>query len=689
LEKGRISLYGNVISLREENGLCGDRAGRAKGRRFMRSVRPRVALLIAALMIAALADPVFAANPAGGRLTDQERTLTYKGGPFVAPNRTDPVLGDGSTLLCLPAVSPCDDFTLTVTLPDDFLVTHGEASISVALASDNERSDYDLYVVDGSGEYVTIGYNAGPAESVEFAVRPGTHSYTIRAVPFSNNAGAYTAKVTLNALDPTKDTDGDGVPDVADLCPGTPTGATADASGCSGREIVIPSDPDRPRVVVSVIDSAINPYHEFYYRRPSSVTQEVLADLGVKPGNVVKLTRTGDFAADRGADAGFWSRVRRGELYHFAGTNIIATSLALEGVDEPYLKPTAAKNAHGVGTSAAVLTANPDAIILFVEANSALGSAESHAAAFRNPAVDIVTTSYGVSVGFGLVPLPEYRAFEHSYEGVVGRGKLHFSSAGNGPGVSALRAGAGPWWSIGVSGIEEGSSEGDTLLSGNLPDFVSDFTQTLPYCMTCETGTSSVGGTSFSTPRSAGLASKVLLDARAALQHKGGVRWVGAHPMMATNVPKGKGAAAQCGTKRVCTSVSNWQLRRALEQAAWVPQTASYDPTRAASDLVGLPVAPAAPWLQTGWGDLTVSEGKGVVSAALAELSALTRFAFGGTRRAKPIGYCEYQTKLIQARKGWWDVVAPTLPDNPELTGETPPGAPAEDPFVYCSNLVP
>ena len=25
------------------------------------------------------------------------------------------------------------------------------------------------------------------------------------------------------------------------------------------------------------------------------------------------------------------------------------------------------------------------------------------------------------------------------------------------------------------------------------------------------------------------------------------------------------------------------------------------------------------------------------------------------------------------------------LPNNPELTGETPPGAPSQDPFIYCA----
>ncbi len=649
------------------------------------------AVLVAMAMLLPLAGPAAAATPDGGQVNDAERTVSYEGGPFVAPNRSDPLF-DGSTLQCLPDLAPCDDFALTVALPDDYLATHPDSSVKVALrafdASQNRGSDYDLYVLDANGDYIAVADNAGTTESVEFPALNGTHTYTVRAVPFSSRAVAYSAQVTLLATDSTRDSDGDGVADVDDDCPGTPSGAVVDATGCSGTEVAIPSDPDRPRVIVADIDSAINPYHDFYYQRPSSVTQEVLDELGVKPENVVRLTRTGDFASDRFADAGFWARVERGELYHFAGTNIIATSLAVEGEDEPYLKPTTAKNPHGVGTSAAVLTANPDAIILFIEANNALGSAETHAAAFQNPAVDIVTTSYGVSVGFGLVPLPEYRAFEHSYEGVVSRGKLHFSSGGNGPGVTALRAGAGPWWSIGVSGIEEGSSEGDTLLSGNLPDFVSDFTQTLPYCMDCESGTTSVSGTSFSTPRSAGLASRVLLETRRTLKHKRGIRSVDGKPVMATNVPRGKGAAAKKCSQGACASVTNWQLRRALEQAAWTPDSLDYDPAQATGGGIGLPMGAGHPVAADGVGRSTTAEAKGVHSAALGELSALSGYAFGGMRRVKPVGYCEYQTQVILARKAWWDEVAPTLPDNPELTGETPPGAPAQDPFVYCDTAV-
>jgi hypothetical protein len=430
------------------------------------------------------------------------------------------------------------------------------------------------------------------------------------------------------------------------------------------------SDPARSRTVVAVLDSGINPYHDFFYAgsplypngHPSAVTQEVLDAFGVKPENVVTLTRTGNLVNDLAADAAFWSRVTRGETYHFRGTNIIARSFA--GAADVVLKPDTSKSAHGVGTGGSVLAANPDAVLLFLEQASQLGSAESHAFAFQHPAIDAVSTSYGVSIPQTGFPLPEYRAFEHTYEGVVTNGKLHFSSGGNGPGMTPLRAGAGPWWSIGVSGIEEGSSEGDTLLSGHFPDFVSDFTQTLPYCMDCEAGLSEVGGTSFSTPRAAGVASKVILEARRLRSHAGGITAVNGVPVM----------VAGAGNP-----IDNWQLRRALEQAAWIPDSTAYDPVAGVNDLAGLPINPAAPWLQVGWGDLTSSAARGVVAAALSELG------LGSAARAKPTGFCEFQTTIIRERQLYWNNIAPLLPSNPVLTGEMPPGAPANDPFVYCT----
>ena len=437
----------------------------------------------------------------------------------------------------------------------------------------------------------------------------------------------------------------------------------------------IASDPTRPRVVVADLDSAINPYHSAYYgggsiypdRHPSSVTTEVLAELGVKPENVVTLTRTGNIAADLLADKAFWDNVQRGELYHFRGTNIIATSLAAP--QDIVLRPDVAKSAHGVGTSAAVLTANPDAVLLFVEQGSRLGSEESHRFAFLHPAVDILTTSYGVSLGVAGqgtgFPLPENGTFQHTHESVVGLGKLHFSSGGNGPGATPLRAGAGPWWSIGVSGIEEGTSGGRSALSGNLADFVSDFTQDLPYCMDCEAGSKLVGGTSFSTPRAAGVASRVLLEARRAAGHVGGITTSAVQPAMVDSAG---------------TTITNWRLRRSLEEGAWNPD-GSYDPIDGVLDVVGVPINPVAPWLQAAWGDLTADPEKGVVATALADLGI--GVGEGAAPAKKSAAQCAFQTKVIESRKAYWDQVAPAMPFRP-FGGATPPGAGPSDPFVYC-----
>ncbi|MES2885786.1 MAG: S8 family serine peptidase [Pseudomonadota bacterium] len=266
-------------------------------------------------------------------------------------------------------------------------------------------------------------------------------------------------------------------------------------------------------------------------------------------------------------------------------------------------------------------------------------------------------------------PLPENGAFHDTYKGVVELGKLHFSSGGNGPGLTPFRAGAGPWWSIGVSGIEEDTSEGRSALSGNFPDFISDFTQDLAYCMDCESGMQSVGGTSFSTPRSAGVASKIILEARRAAGHVGGITTVAGKPLMVT------------GTAPI--PVSNWFVRRALEQGAYAPAFAEYDPAQAALDLVGLPINPVAPWLQIGWGDLSAKKEKGVVAAAMAHLG----FGPETARRVKAQGFCDFQTSIIQERQLYWNDIAPLTPTvlGDDTTGMTP----AVDPFIYCDSSLP
>lgn len=484
-----------------------------------------------------------------------------------------------------------------------------------------------------------------------------------------------------------RDRDGDGFADKQDNCPrqANPDQADADGDGkgdACDRKGGGGTITAAPRVVVAVLDTGINPYHEFYYNCearnatcPSQVTPEVLAEFGIDDAHRVALTRTGDFAADRTADQVFWDSVERGKPYWFEGTNIIAVSFdTAPGRRRILPDPGDTSGEHGVGTSAAVLNANPEAIVLFVEMGADIGNAEVEALGFRHPAVDIVSTSYGT-----IFEIPETRAWNETWDSVVVNGKLHFTSAGNNPGSVPTTSGAGPWWSIGVSGVEEHNYDlvrndetgrGQQIMSGNLPDFVSDFSQQLPYCFECESGIDdNVPGTSFSTPRAAGVASRVLLEARRVLGHAGGIATVNGRKVMAAG-------------QRV--TITNWQLRRALEEAASVPlvtdrSTGDYITWEAAN----LPVNPVAPWLQVGWGDLTADPKHGVVDGALAYLGLRE-----GPVPMKPQGFCEHQTAVIAARKTYWDSIAPQLPNVLALafSGVAEGGSYAydDDPFIYC-----
>ena len=404
-----------------------------------------------------------------------------------------------------------------------------------------------------------------------------------------------------------------------------------------------------PRVTVAVIDSAMNPYHEFFNagggpyteRPPSSVTPEVLAAFGIDESHVLHLTRTGDFAADYAADQAIWSGIRPGEPYWFAGTNVIAVSF--DPGTRPIL-PDDDGDTHGVGTSSAVLRANPDAIVLFVEGITA--AAETFT--MNHPEVDIVTTSYGP---IGSIPIPEH--LTSSYTGVVRNGKLHFGAADNSPSTTMQDATAGPWWSIGIAGFEEGSSEGRQILSGSFPDFVGDFYQEMPYCHDCESGLEWHAGTSFATPRSAGTMSKILLEVRRDLGHAGGIREVGGMPVMAQGATR---------------TVTNWELRRALEEAAYYPSVFDYEPVEGAIEQ-SVPVLDPTPWTQVGWGAITPDPEHRVIDEALAQLGLR-----GAPTRFKDYGACQFQTTIFQSRHAYWDSLMVTSESWME----------GYDPYVYC-----
>ena len=408
-----------------------------------------------------------------------------------------------------------------------------------------------------------------------------------------------------------------------------------------------------PRVVIADIDSGINPYHEYFRagsplypagKPPSAVTPDVLTAFGIDAAHVIELTRTGNPAADYAADKAKFDAVKTGELYWFKGTNIIATTFTPGTIA---LLPDDEDDTHGVSTAGSALTANPEAILLFVEGTGAAGEAF----AYTHPMVDIVTTSYGFP---GSAPIDGH--LTNSYKGVYCNGKLHFGAADNSPALSTGDGTSGPWWSIGIAGWEEGSSEGRQASSGNFVDFVADFGQLQPGCANCQTETMGFQyGTSFATPMSAGIASKVLLETRRAYGDTGGIRLLQGEPTM----------AAGAGKRTI-----NWQIRRALEVAAFTPKAADWVPVEGVIDQ-STPVNDAAPYVQLGWGLLSHLPAKGVVAEALGVLGVTAP----GTR-TKAAAYCTYQNGQLSSRRTYWN-------NDPRSESFTTPANP--DLFVPCS----
>lgn len=412
--------------------------------------------------------------------------------------------------------------------------------------------------------------------------------------------------------------------------------------------------PVKARVVVAVVDSSINPYHDFFNANgpiypgiaPSSVTPEVLAELGVDPHDRVRLTRSGDIDADIAADAGFWSRVEHGRPYWFEGTNIVAVSFCEASFDP--LKPQADKNPHGTGVSSAVFKANPEAVVLFVES---CAQPDPHELKYvlEHPAVDMLSHSYNLGL-----PLTEAGA----YRGVLEFGKLIFQAAGNFLVPVSYQGGPGSWWTIGISGIDD-QSNGQTTSGALLPDFVSGYVDTLPFCNDCESELVTVGGTSISTPHAAGLASRALLEVRRRVGHGGGI------------VPStGDKAAALVvdGDRRI----TNWDFRRALEEAAFVDYGPDdYTGPTVVVDLPpveSVPINPFAPWLQLAWGELSAHPRKGVLGETLAHLG------FGAPTRQKASGYCDYMAAQMRRRQAYSDLRG-------QATGEV---VPDPNPYRFC-----
>ena len=286
---------------------------------------------------------------------------------------------------------------------------------------------------------------------------------------------------------------------------------------------------------------------------------------------VCDITKNGSWEERYSSDKeSCWDTIVSTDIVWFKGTRIIGTTPD-DNTDIPILDDP--QDGHGTAVTGAVLNANPNAVIFFVEGFSDAAVL----AAANQPLVDIITTSFGP---IGSIPVPGIE--DATKVAVVEKGKIHTGAADNSPSPAVQDSTAGPPWSIGISGYaEEGDDQKETM-SGSYPDVAADWTQILPNHDDVD-GYHETSGTSFATPRTAGLLSKIITS----LRDEFGDFSSGANPEKRNkNLINGSEI-----------KFSNDDLRDALNLSAWYPSFSSWDPLSGTT-----PMSPVAPCTQVGWG---------------------------------------------------------------------------------------
>jgi len=348
---------------------------------------------------------------------------------------------------------------------------------------------------------------------------------------------------------------------------------SASLVGCMGEseekeDIPVVDDSFGAFSVVAPIDTGINVYHN-HFSMNESYPQWLLDQLGVN--KVCEISKNGTWEERYEADReDCWDVIGSDDIVWFKGSRIIGTTPD-DNTDIPILDDPS--DGHGTAVTGAVIDANPDAVIFFVEgfSNAAV------LAAANQPLVDLITTSFGPILS---VPVPGIE--DATKVAVVEEKKIHTGAADNSPSPAIQDSTAGPPWSIGVSGYAEEDDDQKETMSGSYPDIAADWTQMLPNHDDID-GYHQTSGTSFATPRTAGLLSKVLVS----LRMEFGDFSSGADPVDRMGLMVN-------GSNFTLT---NDDIRDALNLSAWYPSFSSWDPLSGTT-----PISPVAPCTQVGWG---------------------------------------------------------------------------------------
>jgi hypothetical protein len=342
------------------------------------------------------------------------------------------------------------------------------------------------------------------------------------------------------------------------------------------------------RPVVAVVDTGVNPYHEVFQAGLS--TDELPARIAEEREVLsVPVTPAEDYEASLAHDAGLWHEVPDERLVHFEGTNLLGYQL--DGTELPQA-PVLDQSGHGTSVAHAVVDEAPNAVVVMI---TGANYDEGVQWAAEQDWIDLVSLSWGPAVNAAGAAEPYATGFQtpQATQQATDAGKLVFAASGNDPTATITDTTTGPPWVHAVSGAQP-DTNGRAAMSGNLVDTVANWTQRLADHDDRQ-ATSNGSGTSFATPRTAGIAAHVLHEVRRAVDHEGGLQ---------------DGALATTGN----LTVTNHDLRDAMNRSAVYWDTSDYGGPSDPGPSV--PVAPT-PWASMGWGYLDGSRAEVAIEGLL------------------------------------------------------------------------